>query len=75
MLDCSAKNSIPTADIARFEVSVAIAVLVNTAPAAFWILSYLYAHTGVCRREVQEITSTTITDGRALSRGHFVSRV
>lgn len=41
--DTSARNGIATIDIARYEIGGALALLVNTAPAAFWMLLLIYA--------------------------------
>ncbi|KAI4113667.1 MAG: hypothetical protein LQ338_008137 [Usnochroma carphineum] len=62
----SIKNKIPVADIARYEVGGAIAVLVNTAPAVFWMLFYLFSRSIVlqeCRSEVVTIMSVTESPG------------
>ncbi|GAB1316379.1 hypothetical protein MFIFM68171_06589 [Madurella fahalii] len=54
-------------DIARFEVGGSVAILVNTAPAAFWTLLLLHAHPGLLgdiRQEVDAcIGTTTLSDG------------
>lgn len=55
-------NNVPLEDIARFEVGGSIAVLVNTAPAAFWLLLLLHSHPGLLediRKEIDACTSTT----------------
>ncbi|KAI0390025.1 cytochrome P450 [Xylariaceae sp. FL0594] len=63
-------NNVPLADIARYEVGGSIAVLVNTAPAAFWTLLLLHSHPGLLgeiRQEVDACTKTTTTeDGSTL---------
>ncbi|KAL8674087.1 MAG: hypothetical protein Q9168_001482 [Polycauliona sp. 1 TL-2023] len=58
----SIENKVSVADIARFEVGNSIAVLVNTAPAVFWMLYYLYSNPVAledCRNEVESIVSDT----------------
>ena len=55
--DTSTKNGIPLSDIARFEVGGAVAILVNTAPAAFWLLFYVFAHSEVLEDLRQEIAT------------------
>ena len=60
--EVSAKNGIAVKDIARFEIGGAIAILVNTAPAAFWMLLFVYAHPGLLediRKEVGIIMTET----------------
>lgn len=55
-------NGVPLEDIARYEVGGSIAVLVNTAPAAFWTLFLLHAHPGLLeeiRQEVDACAKTT----------------
>lgn len=62
-------NNVPLEDIARFEVGGSIAVLVNTAPAAFWTLLLLYSHPDLLsdiRREIDACTETTTEDGSSL---------
>ena len=59
--DTSAKNGISVDDIARYEVGGAIAILVNTAPAVFWMLLYVYSQPGILadiRKEVGLIMTT-----------------
>lgn len=60
----SKNNGVPLADIARYEVGGSIAVLVNTAPAAFWTLLMLYSHPDLLddiRKEIDACTSGTTT--------------
>ncbi|KAI1206943.1 cytochrome P450 [Annulohypoxylon truncatum] len=55
-------NNVPLEDIARYEVGGSIAVLVNTAPAAFWTLLLLHSHPGVLddiRKEIDACIETT----------------
>lgn len=55
-------NNVPLEDIARYEVGGSIAVLVNTAPAAFWALLLFHSHPGLLndiRKEVDACTKTT----------------
>ncbi|CRG92635.1 25-hydroxycholesterol 7-alpha-hydroxylase [Talaromyces islandicus] len=59
-------NNVPLEDIARYEVGGSIAILVNTAPAAFWALFLLHAHPGLLeevRKEVDAFTETTTENG------------
>ncbi|KAI1633567.1 cytochrome P450 [Biscogniauxia mediterranea] len=59
-------NNVPLEDIARYEVGGSIAVLVNTAPAAFWTLLLLHSHPGLLpdiRKEIDACTETTTEDG------------
>lgn len=67
--ETSARNGVSVEDIARYEVGGAIAVLVNTAPAAFWMLLLMYSHPGLVddiRKEVDPIVATTESDGETL---------
>ncbi|EFZ03033.1 cytochrome P450 [Metarhizium robertsii] len=62
-------NKVPLEDIARYEVGGSIAVLVNTAPAAFWTLLLLHSHPGLLsdiREEIDACTETTIENGRTV---------
>jgi cytochrome P450 len=59
-------NKVALEDIARYEVGGSVAVLVNTAPAAFWTLLLLHSHPGLLddiRKEVDACTETTTTNG------------
>lgn len=59
-------NNVSLEDIARYEVGDSIAILVNTAPAAFWTLLLLHAHPGLLddiRKEVDAFTETTTENG------------
>ncbi|KAL8992570.1 MAG: hypothetical protein Q9169_007000 [Polycauliona sp. 2 TL-2023] len=58
----SMQNKFSIADTARFEVGNSIAILVNTAPAVFWMLFYLYSNPSFlqdCRDEVEAIIADT----------------
>jgi Cytochrome P450 len=60
----SFKHGVPIKDIARYEVGGSLAVLVNTAPSAFWMLLYVFSFPEVLqdiRREIGSIL-TTATD-------------
>ncbi|RYP77947.1 hypothetical protein DL771_000806 [Monosporascus sp. 5C6A] len=55
-------NNVPLEDIARYEVGGSIAILVNTAPSAFWTLLLLHSHPGLLddiRNEIDACTETT----------------
>ena len=54
----SAKHGVPLRDIASYEVGGSIAILVNTAPAAFWTLFYLSSHTDILEEIRKEVTAT-----------------
>ncbi|KEY64692.1 hypothetical protein S7711_02891 [Stachybotrys chartarum IBT 7711] len=54
-------NNVPLENIARYQVGGSIAVLVNTAPAAFWTFFFLHAQPDLLRdirKEVDECTHT-----------------
>ncbi|KAI4278020.1 MAG: hypothetical protein LQ337_001349 [Flavoplaca oasis] len=60
----SVQHKVSVDDIARFEVGGSLAVLVNTAPAVFWMLFYLYSNPIVleeCRTEVESLVLHTKT--------------
>ncbi|KAJ3577445.1 hypothetical protein NPX13_g3121 [Xylaria arbuscula] len=62
-------NNVPLEDIARYEVGGSIAVLVNTAPAAFWTLLLLHSHPGLLndiRSEVDACTKTATENGNTI---------
>lgn len=59
-------NKVPLEDIARYEVGGSIAILVNTAPAAFWTLLLLCSHPGLLpeiRKEIDGCTKTATENG------------
>ncbi|KAF4630698.1 hypothetical protein G7Y89_g7435 [Cudoniella acicularis] len=68
----STEHKVPVEDIARFEVGGAIAILVNTSPASFWMAYYLYSDLAVledCRQELYNIISddtVTTEDGEVI---------
>ena len=53
--ETSAKYGASVEEIARFEVGGAIAILVNTAPALFWMLLLAYSHPGLVGELRKEI--------------------
>ena len=55
----SKENKIPLNDIARYEVGGSIAIIVNTTPATFWVLLYIYANEKVLQAVRQEVTDIT----------------
>ncbi|RYO86605.1 hypothetical protein DL764_008995 [Monosporascus ibericus] len=62
-------NNVPLEDIARYEVGGSIAILVNTAPAAFWTLLLLQSHPGLLddiRNEIDGCTETTTENGSTI---------
>lgn len=64
--NASKNNGVPLADIARYEVGGSIAVLVNTAPAAFWTLFHIYSHPDLLNTVRKEIDACTDVDGKGL---------
>lgn len=64
--ETSAKNGVSVEDIARFEVGGAVAILVNTAPAVFWMLLLAYSHPGLVdelRRDIGEMMTEKTSYG------------
>lgn len=59
--ETSLKNGVSVKDIARYEVGGATAILVNTAPAAFWMLLYVYSHPGMLEELRKEAGSIMMT--------------
>ncbi|KAL8775481.1 MAG: hypothetical protein Q9203_003801 [Teloschistes exilis] len=60
------KYKISIVDIAQHEIGDAIAPLINTAPATFWVLFYIYSHPEVlekCRQEAGHIMRVSIEEG------------
>ncbi|VUC22732.1 unnamed protein product [Clonostachys rosea] len=66
-----ADNNLSLEDIARFEVGGSIAVLVNTAPAAFWTIVLIYSQSDLLsdiRKEVDACTETTTDDKGSVTK-------
>lgn len=64
--EASAKYGIAEEDIAGFEVGGSIAILVNTVPAAFWMLLLIYSHPGLLedlRKELDSVVTKTVDNG------------
>lgn len=68
--EVAAKNGIALEDIAKFEVGGAMAILVNTTPAAFWTLFFIYSTPGLLEDVRREIDPTVIStnNGDGLTR-------
>ena len=67
--EVAAKNGVALADIARYEVGGAVAILVNTSPAAFWTLFFIYSTPGLLddvRSEIDSTVMSTDDDGGLL---------
>ena len=67
----STKNKIPLADIARYEVGGSIAILINTSPALFWMVFYVFSQPDVledCRKEIANILTTKRKSDGTLAR-------
>ncbi|KAG6356841.1 hypothetical protein INS49_014715 [Diaporthe citri] len=56
-----ADSDLSLEDIARYEVGGSIAILVNTAPSAFWTLLLLHSHPGLLEDIRGEIDACTVT--------------
>ena len=67
--EASAKNGVPVTDIARFEVGGSVAILVNTAPAVFWMLLLAYSHPGLVhdlRKEISQMMTEQTRNGNTV---------
>lgn len=56
----SVKYDVPMQDIAAYEVGGSIAILVNTVPASFWTLLYIFSFTPETIRALREEIKTTV---------------
>lgn len=64
--EASAKYGIGEEDIARYEFGGSVAILVNTVPAAFWMLLLVYSHPGLLkdiRKELDLVVTTRADNG------------
>lgn len=67
--EASAKNGVSVTDIARFEVGGSVAILVNTAPAVFWMLLLAYSHPGLLedlRKEIGQMMTEQTRNGETV---------
>ena len=74
----SKENGVPLADIARFEMGGALGILLNTAPALFWLLFYTFANPLVLedlRREIATIMTLKTDDCGVVTRSLDVSSI
>ena len=56
----SAKHGISIEDIASYEVGGSIAILVNTVPATFWMLVYVYSHPEILQEIRKEVAAVVV---------------
>ena len=71
----SAKNGVSIADIARYEVGGSLAILVNTAPSAFWMLVLIYADSDLLFKLRQEVGELMISNDVAKVRTIDISNL
>lgn len=67
--ETSTKNGVSVKDIARFEVGGSVAILVNTAPAVFWMLLLTYSHPGLVdelRKEIGPMMTEQTRNGERI---------
>lgn len=72
----SEKHKIPLEDIARYEVGGALAILVNTSPALFSMLFYVFSHPKVledCRREIDTIMTIQTRQDKSVLRSFDIT--
>lgn len=68
----SAKHGVSVEDIARYEVGGAIAILVNTAPAAFWLMLFLYSDLKLLEEIRKEVWAVVKTSGEENGESNVV---
>ena len=61
--EVAAKNGVALGDVAKYEVGGAVAILVNTAPAIFWTLFFIYSTPDLLDDIRREIDSVMVTNG------------
>ena len=59
--EVAAKNGLALEDIARYEVGGSIAILVNTTPATFWMLFFIYSMPGLLQDLRKELDAILVT--------------
>jgi cytochrome P450 len=63
----AADNGVPLEDNARYDVGGSIALLVNTVPATFWTLMFMYSHPGLLediRKELDPVIEESTKNGQ-----------
>lgn len=76
--ETSTKHGVSIADTARFEVGGALAIVVNTAPAAFWMMYFIYSHPGLLdqiREELDAIVEKSVDDDGNMVRSLDITNV
>ena len=71
-LETSLRNGVSIKDIARYEVGGSLAILVNTAPAAFWMLLLVYAEPGLLKEIREEIGQVITEDSDDLGKTKII---
>lgn len=72
------KNGLSTDDIAHFELSSIIGLLINATPSVFWLLFYIYSIPGLLedvRFEIANVTSTGILNTQDDRKKHSINVV
>lgn len=74
----SAKNGVAIEDIARYEVGGSISILVNTTPAVFWLVYFLYSEPELLeeiRKEVGAVVGTSTDENGQAVRSLGITNV
>lgn len=72
------KNGLSTNDIAHFELSSIIGLLINATPTVFWLLFYVYSTPGLLedvRLEIANVTSTVMLKTQDAQKMHSINVV
>ncbi|KAF7881739.1 uncharacterized protein EAF02_006427 [Botrytis sinoallii] len=77
-LEVNVKHGVPVKDIARYETVIGVAIIVNTAPALFWLIFFIFSNLkllGEIRSEIEAIVETSCNEDGSLTRSLDITNV
>ncbi|KAM0312147.1 hypothetical protein ACHAO8_006599 [Botrytis cinerea] len=77
-LEVNIKHGVPIKDVARYETVIGVAIIVNTAPALFWLIFFIFSNPELLeeiRSEIEAIVETSITEDGTVVRSLDVTNV
>ncbi|TGO89409.1 hypothetical protein BPOR_0111g00190 [Botrytis porri] len=77
-LEVNMKHGIPMKDVARYETVIGVAIIVNTAPALFWLIFFIYSNPELLeeiRGEIEAIVETSFNEDGSSTRSLDITNV
>ncbi|THV54588.1 hypothetical protein BGAL_0024g00540 [Botrytis galanthina] len=77
-LEVNVKHGVPIKDVARYETVIGVAIIVNTAPALFWLIFFIFSNSkllGEIRGEIEAIVETSCNEDGSLTRSLDITNV